>query len=359
MGGLCSAIGICDEADELNCSRKEEVIPEPPLAGRWLSSRGKQHVIGLDAIQWASGETTPLRKLRQVRTQKGQPKRTEWAMDLKGNRYTAHVNEEGNLQWSDGDVWSRDFRAPETGTYAAVSGVLVKATESFHEALSNTPVAFSSAASVVASPLTSGWGGGKSAAGSPSSGQVPGEVVEGVSQNDRQSAMDQAYNGGPATLAQQQQRQVEFHVPPQAAPYGSGSAAAMPTQLVGGMQPGRPCDMPPGHAAVPPQGAPQGSPQYLQHGVPQASQQPQQVHVPSGPLAAQQGQQPMPQHFTPAPQQRVQRDISPQVLPQAQLPMQATAQPMQQPGPPVFPEALSPEGPRPKRRVAPSPRPTM
>lgn len=94
---------------------------EPQLAGRWRTSSGKMHIIGIDAVLWQSGEITSLRKRRRYN---GERRVMQYATELGGVMYTAHLSEDGQLHWSDGDIWMRDDRGPETGTYAAVSGLL-------------------------------------------------------------------------------------------------------------------------------------------------------------------------------------------------------------------------------------------
>lgn len=175
MGAVCDAVAseIC-ETDEVRVRGGQEVyepagpeIPEPPLPGRWLSARGNQHVIGLEAVQWASGENTPFRKVPQPRMRKGSAKKpTQWILELDGNRYTFQYNMDGNLVWSDGDVWTRDQRPPATGTYQAMTGVFARAGESFHQTFEGTPTALSSAAALVTTPLSK-FGGAGSDTGSP------------------------------------------------------------------------------------------------------------------------------------------------------------------------------------------------
>lgn len=145
----CEA-GLCDDGQELRIKKKgvvaaliEEEPPDPPLAGRWMSGRGNLHIVGVDAVQWRSGDVTRLKKRRR----KGGG--TEYLTELNGTNYTAYLTEEGKLQWSDGDVWTRDMRAPETGTYSAVTGALTLAVESapgvMTQALHTAPTVFSHA----------------------------------------------------------------------------------------------------------------------------------------------------------------------------------------------------------------------
>mmetsp|Transcript_48420 Transcript_48420/g.122136 ORF Transcript_48420/g.122136 Transcript_48420/m.122136 type:complete len:358 (-) Transcript_48420:159-1232(-) len=123
---FCNANG-CDET-ETELAGISTGADDPPLAGRWLSARGNLHVIGLDAVQWRSGDITKLKKTWT------RHKGYEYATELNGTLYTAHMTPEGHLKWSDGDTWQRDTRGPETGTYAAVSDAFVRAGESFHSA---------------------------------------------------------------------------------------------------------------------------------------------------------------------------------------------------------------------------------
>mmetsp|Transcript_6009 Transcript_6009/g.14329 ORF Transcript_6009/g.14329 Transcript_6009/m.14329 type:complete len:233 (+) Transcript_6009:62-760(+) len=88
---------------------------EPRFAGRWLTSKGNVHLIGLEAIQWSNGETSLLS------TQKRYGSHPECQTELKGKRYTAELRPNGTLVWNDGDVWTRDTRVPGTRTYEALA----------------------------------------------------------------------------------------------------------------------------------------------------------------------------------------------------------------------------------------------
>lgn len=324
MGAVCN-VGLCDDEPELQVEEEEEEPPpDPPMPGRWTSSRGNQHVIGVDVVQWASGEVTQLRKLQQRRSKKKKFREcSEWAIDMKGERFTVKFDNEGRLCWSDGDIWTRDMRAPETGTYAAVSGALVRATESFHDALSatpgalsnvvsGTPDALSSAASYVTSPLTGFVGigsfGGSTAASPVGTAQevkhVKFATPDSPSSQATMSPMGRTMSGSPVATMDERRanmQQATSPLPTMQAPLQTvHSGQLVPTQVLAGG----------------PYGTPQ--PQYM-HTLAQQQSAPTQYQLPQQ---------------TPAPQ----------------VQMQA--------GPPVYPESLSPSGPRPKRRVAPSPSPS-
>jgi len=92
------------------CERKTHSV-----CGRWISAQGGVHVIGLDYVQWQSGESSAIYKQRN-----GQ----EHIVEINGQVMTSTLTTESRLQWSDGDVWTRDLRGPQTGTYAAISETL-------------------------------------------------------------------------------------------------------------------------------------------------------------------------------------------------------------------------------------------
>lgn len=159
MGSRCSAAG-CD-LPGLDC----DVVVEAPqedgeeqLAGRWVSAQGNVHIVGLDAVHWHSNDISRLRKRWCY---SGKRRTKEYATELDGVVFTARINEDGQLEWSDGDIWVRDSRVPETGAYAAMSSALGQVGESFHDALPGTlvdalaaaPGAVASAAYFVASPV--------------------------------------------------------------------------------------------------------------------------------------------------------------------------------------------------------------
>lgn len=124
----CQAPSVLEE-------RENEVVSERErnsVCGRWISSQGGVHVIGLDYVQWQAGESSAIYQQRR-----GQ----EFIVEINGKVMTGTLTTESRLQWSDGDVWTRDLRGPQTGTYAAISETL-KGTFS--------GVAFETAASIVA-----------------------------------------------------------------------------------------------------------------------------------------------------------------------------------------------------------------
>lgn len=113
MGAVCSNISAWD---------MEDLDDGPLLAGRWTSARGITHVMKHDCVQWHSGDCTKLK--RRKKDVGDGSRRTEYATELNGTLYTAYLDENELLLWSDGDVWTRDLDPLQTGTYIAVTGIL-------------------------------------------------------------------------------------------------------------------------------------------------------------------------------------------------------------------------------------------
>lgn len=145
MGAACNAsLSDCDVIVETAEDGEE------PLAGRWVSSNGKVHLVGVDAVHWQSGEISRLRKRWRF---DGRSRITEYATELEGVRFIGRINEAGKLEWDDGDIWVRDLRGPETGGYAALSSAFGQVGESVVDVLSAAPGAVVEAAYFVASPV--------------------------------------------------------------------------------------------------------------------------------------------------------------------------------------------------------------
>mmetsp|Transcript_81376 Transcript_81376/g.214687 ORF Transcript_81376/g.214687 Transcript_81376/m.214687 type:complete len:333 (+) Transcript_81376:62-1060(+) len=107
----CQAHSVLEErGSEMVCERETRSV-----CGRWISAQGGVHIIGLDYVQWQSGESSAIYQQRN-----GQ----EHIVEINGQVMTSMLTTESRLQWSDGDVWTRDLRGPQTGTYAAISDTL-------------------------------------------------------------------------------------------------------------------------------------------------------------------------------------------------------------------------------------------
>mmetsp|Transcript_37054 Transcript_37054/g.110639 ORF Transcript_37054/g.110639 Transcript_37054/m.110639 type:complete len:177 (+) Transcript_37054:46-576(+) len=119
--GLCGAGSACTSCEE------EPPGPRPdwsPFVGRWTSSKGNRHLVGLGGILWADGAITPLRV--QQGWLGGGP--TCW-VNHRGTEYSGKLLGE-TLQWSDGDVWTRESAgmepATETARQCGLSPVAIK-----------------------------------------------------------------------------------------------------------------------------------------------------------------------------------------------------------------------------------------
>mmetsp|Transcript_56317 Transcript_56317/g.163338 ORF Transcript_56317/g.163338 Transcript_56317/m.163338 type:complete len:391 (-) Transcript_56317:291-1463(-) len=123
MGTTCNTAAI-------NNLLEEPV--DPPIAGRWVSRRGQLHLIGVEMVVWHSGDISRFSKRRRVNGT------VEYFTELHGQEITAKLNEDGDLVWCDGDLWKRDIRTVETGTYTAIQDVFSKAGESFRALSANT-----------------------------------------------------------------------------------------------------------------------------------------------------------------------------------------------------------------------------
>jgi len=123
MGEACStAAGTLFLGDE----------PEIPVAGKWISARGVVHTLGVETVVWHSGDITRFSKRRRVDGS------SEYWTEIDGKIYTARLNADGDLVWSDGDTWKRDMRSPETKTYSAINQVMNKVGESYSHISTST-----------------------------------------------------------------------------------------------------------------------------------------------------------------------------------------------------------------------------
>lgn len=84
-----------------------------PFLGRWRTTDGSLHTIGVRAIRWAGGSETDI-SWRQVN---GHVVLSVW---LDGARYSAALTFSEELRWDDGDVWSR------AGRYSQKEAALVE-----------------------------------------------------------------------------------------------------------------------------------------------------------------------------------------------------------------------------------------
>mmetsp|Transcript_126804 Transcript_126804/g.355100 ORF Transcript_126804/g.355100 Transcript_126804/m.355100 type:complete len:221 (+) Transcript_126804:72-734(+) len=177
MGEVCS---ICDDnprTHEVEVAQEELV----QLAGRWVSGRGNIHFIGLEEIKWSSGDST--KWFRRKSPYDGQ---IDYCTEVNGALFVARLDEDGRLQWSDGDGWTRDEIGPTTGTYDTITGVLKKARGSLQEVSESTMSMAAPMATAVGTslPTMTSWAspakpaqpdeqGGSTRASSPSAASPP------------------------------------------------------------------------------------------------------------------------------------------------------------------------------------------
>jgi len=83
---------------------------EPQFTGRWVTSKGNVHFIGLEAIQWSNGDVSQFHSQRRW----GRP--STCTMQVRGKRVSGELRPDDTLAWSDGDIWLRDTRRAETRT---------------------------------------------------------------------------------------------------------------------------------------------------------------------------------------------------------------------------------------------------
>merc|ERR1712008_370553 len=101
----------------------EEEGEEPRFAGRWVTSKGNVHLIGLESIQWSNGELSEFYAYKRWR------KPPVCQTKMGGAKFTGELRPDDTLLWSDGDVWVRDTRAPGTKTYEVLGHVGLPFTE--------------------------------------------------------------------------------------------------------------------------------------------------------------------------------------------------------------------------------------
>ena len=90
---------------------------EPHFSGRWVTSKGNVHFIGLEAIQWSNGDVSPFV------VQRHWGRLPTCATNVRGKTFTAELKPDDTLVWSDGDIWVRDTRKTETPTKELVSHI--------------------------------------------------------------------------------------------------------------------------------------------------------------------------------------------------------------------------------------------
>jgi len=133
---------VCRAADgDIEGPPAEGEGEEPRFAGRWVTSKGNIHLIGLESIQWSNGEISEFYAYKRWRqspvcqTKMGEA------------RFTGELRPDDTLLWSDGDVWVRDTRAPGTKTYEVLGHVGIPFTEyvdplkRYQEGLHDSPIA--------------------------------------------------------------------------------------------------------------------------------------------------------------------------------------------------------------------------
>eukprot|EP00419_Tripos_fusus_P007503 CAMPEP_0172685866 /NCGR_PEP_ID=MMETSP1074-20121228/20543_1 /TAXON_ID=2916 /ORGANISM="Ceratium fusus, Strain PA161109" /LENGTH=231 /DNA_ID=CAMNT_0013505087 /DNA_START=90 /DNA_END=782 /DNA_ORIENTATION=+ len=93
MGGRS---GVCRGGD---CTEETD---EPHFSGRWVTSKGNVHFIGLEAIQWSNGDMSDFASERRC------GRRPTCSADVRGKRVTGELRPDDTLAWSDGDIWVRE-----------------------------------------------------------------------------------------------------------------------------------------------------------------------------------------------------------------------------------------------------------
>jgi hypothetical protein len=74
------------------------------IAGRWSSGKGYTHLIGVDTIQWSTGEISRYTLEDRMPWLRGQ---ATCKIHLNGKILRAKFTADGKLEWSDGDIWTR------------------------------------------------------------------------------------------------------------------------------------------------------------------------------------------------------------------------------------------------------------